>query len=174
MKNPLRHKGGFTLIEMMVVIVIIVIVAGALLPRLPDVGAARLKYAARKLGGTITYVYDRSAATQLTYRLTFDLGANEFYVSRLNRDNQFEETELAFAKRTKLPANVRITSAETASQGNVAAGKAVVHCFPGGFADYAVFHLADNGGNEMTLIVHSLTGRVEALEGYHAAERNKV
>ncbi|MBF0291262.1 MAG: type II secretion system protein [Nitrospinae bacterium] len=169
--SSVTARGGFTLIEMLVVVVIIGIMAGALIPRLPDVTASRLKSSARRLAGTITYLYERSAATQLVYRLTLDMDSNEFYVSLLNKDNQFEETKLDFASRTHLPDNVRVDSANISAQGAVSSGRADIHFFPGGFTDQAYVYLKDSSGNELTLDVHPLTGRVRILEGRHAARR---
>lgn len=162
-------RRGFTLIEILVVVAIIGILAGILVPRLPDVTASRLKSTARRLAGVITYLYERSAATQLVYRLTLDIDSNEFYVSLLNKDNQFEETTLDFARRARLPDNVRVESADIPAQGVVWAGRAQIHFFPGGFTEQARVYLKDASGNELTLEVSPLTGRVKILEGRHAA-----
>jgi prepilin-type N-terminal cleavage/methylation domain-containing protein len=164
-------RRGFTLIEMLVVVAIIGVMAGALVPRLPDITASRLKHTARRLAGTITYLYERSAATQLVYRLTLDMETNEFYVSLLNKENQFEETKLDFARRTRLPDNVRVESADIPAQGVVSSGRAQIHFFPGGFTEQAYVYLKDVSGNELTLEVYPLTGRVKILEGRHAARR---
>ena len=166
-----RARRGFTLIEIMVVVAIIGVLAGILVPRLPDITASRLKSTARRLAGTITYLYERSAATQLVYRLTLDMESNEFYVSLLNKENQFEETKLDFARRTRLPDNVRVESADIPAQGVISAGQAQIHFFPGGFTEQAYVYLKDASGNELTLEVSPLTGRVKIMEGRHAAKR---
>lgn len=169
--SGVRARRGFTLIEMLVVVAIIGVMAGTLAPRLPDITASKLKHTARRLAGTITYLYERSAATQLVYRLTLDMEKNEFYVSLLNKDNQFEETKLDFARRTRLPDNVRVDSADIPAQGAVSSGRAEIHFFPGGFTEQAYVYLKDVSGNELTLEVHPLTGRVKILEGRRAARR---
>jgi general secretion pathway protein H len=141
-----------------------------LLPRLPDLSASRLKSTARRLAGTISYVYDRAAASKLVYRLTIDLDKRQYYVSLLNTESRFEKTELTFAKETTLPDKVKFTEARTASQGVIKKGKAVIHFFPSGFSDLSVIHLKDGNDNEMTLMVHPLTGRVKIFEGYKDIE----
>jgi len=164
-KRPPRST-GFTLIELLVTLSIIGILTGALLPRLPDLTAWRLKSTARKLAGTISYLYDRAAASKLVYRLTLDLDEREYYVSLLNTQNRFEKTELTFAKDTRLPDRVKFTEARTSSQGIVRRGRAVINFFPSGFSDLCVIHLTDSNKNELTLMVHPLTGRVKIFEGY--------
>ncbi|MBI5816328.1 MAG: prepilin-type N-terminal cleavage/methylation domain-containing protein [Nitrospinae bacterium] len=164
----MRRRGGFTLIEIMVVMVIIAVMAGLLVPRLPDVGASRLKYGARKIAGTISYMYDRAAATGMVYRLTMDMEKNEFNVWLLNKENVFEETRLPFAKKTKLSGQLHIAGVQTAGEGKAVKGEAAIHFYPGGFTEEAAIYLTDEAGREMTLTVAPLTGRVKILEGYHA------
>ncbi len=162
----MQNRRGFTLVETLVVMVIIVVLSSFLIPTLPDVTSRRLKSTARRISGVISHIYDRSAATQLTYRLTFDLKANSYYVSLLNKQNSFEETELPFAKRSELANGVDITEITTAYQGRVTEGKAYIHFFPGGFAERSVIHITDDAKNSMSLIVKPLTGRVIIRKGY--------
>lgn len=158
-------RGGFTLIELAVTLLVIGVMAGMLVPRLPDLGQWRLNSAARRLAGSVTHVYDQSVATQLVYRLTLDMEKGAYYVSLLNTENQFEKTELPFVKEARLPDNVKIAGADTAGQGAVTKGKAAIHFFPTGFAEFSYIHLEDRNGHELTLAVNPLTGRVKILQG---------
>lgn len=165
-----KARGGFTLIELAVTLLVIGVMAGMLVPRLPDLGQWRLNSAARRLAGSVTHVYDQSVATQLVYRLTLDMEKGRYYVSLLNTDNQFEKTELPFVTEAQLPYNVKITGADTAGQGAVTGGKAAIHFFPTGFAEFSYIHLEDKNGHELTLVVNPLTGRVKILEGHREME----
>ena len=146
--------------------------AGILVPRLPDVTSSRLKSTARKLSGVITYTYDRAAAMGLVFRLTFDLDKNRYYLSWLNKENQFEKTELSFVKETNLPKSMTVSELVTATAGKVNKGEGFIHFFPGGYVERSVIHLTDDADNEMTLFVHPLTGRVVIKEGYVEAIKN--
>ncbi len=161
-----RNRAGFTLIELLIVMVMIGVLAGIAIPRLPDVTASRLKSQSRRIAGTFTYLYQRAAASQVVLRLTLDMDTNEYYVSILNTDNQFEEIELPFAKRTKLPSQIRISETYTARQGKTNKGNTMIHFFPGGQTELAVIHVTDNNKNEMTLITNPLTGKVKISQGY--------
>ena len=173
MRRRIR-RAGFTLIEMAVTLLVIGIVTAALIPRLPDPGAWRLKSAARKLAATITYVYNRSAATQLTYRLTLDIDGRRYFVSLLNTDRAFEPVELAFARETALPPRVFFADAQSPAQGKVNAGAAVIHFMPTGFVEPSEIHLKDEDGAEFTLRVNPLTGEVTLLEGHVEWQKPQV
>lgn len=162
----MTNKKGFTLLELVIVIMLIGILGTLLIPRLPDITASKLKSTSRKLAGTMSYLYDRSAAGQMVLRMTLDLDKNEYYVSLLNTDNQFEETTFTLARRTKLNDALKMQSAKTATQGRVSKGKAFIHFFPGGFTEMTVIYLKDRSDHAMTLVTNPLTGKVKIYEGY--------
>jgi len=158
---------GFTLIELTMVIVIIGIMSAMVIPRLPDLGAWRLKSAARRMAGTISYLYDHAATSQIVYRLTIDLDDRMYYVSLLNTDNEFEKTSLTFARETTLPDQIKVASVRVGPSNQMTKNWAAIHFFPSGFVDFSVIHLVDENHNEVTLIVHPLTGEVKILDGHH-------
>ncbi|MDH5678960.1 MAG: type II secretion system GspH family protein, partial [Nitrospinota bacterium] len=160
------RRGGFTLVEIAMVVLIIGIMSAMLIPRLPDVGGWRLKSAARKLSRTISAIYDKSATSKLVYRLTLDFSENGYYVSLLNTEGEFEKRDILFAKETHLPENMSFLSVQTPGQEKVEKGKAHIHFFPMGFAEYSAIHIGEEGGDVMTLVVHPVTGRVKIIEGY--------
>src|SRR5215472_16705835 len=55
-----RAQRGFTLLEMLVVLVVVALAAGMLLPRLGDVGAARVDREAQRLAEAVTLLRERA------------------------------------------------------------------------------------------------------------------
>ncbi len=158
-------RDGFTLVEILVVLAIVAVMAGMVVPRLPDITASRLNATARKLGGTISYLYDRAAGMQVTLRLTLDLKDGKWGVWLLDAEGEFVPTTLAFARETNLPSGIAITGVTTLTRGAISSGEAYIHFFPGGQAEKATIHLANDAGDAMTLFVHPLTGKVALQKG---------
>ena len=158
---------GFTLVEITMVILIIGVMSALLVPRLPDVGGWREKSAIRKLSRSISVVYDKAATSKLVYRMTFDFDKGIYYVSLLNTDGEFEKREVQFASEDRLPDGLRFLSVQIPGRGIVSGGKAHIHFFPMGFAEFSAIHVVNDDKAVMTLLVHPLTGRVKIQEGYH-------
>lgn len=78
------RRGGFTLIELMMVIIVISFIAAIVLPRFdPFIPSRRLKSAARRLSGTITLAYGESVAKNKPYRLYFDPMNDSYWLVEL-------------------------------------------------------------------------------------------
>jgi prepilin-type N-terminal cleavage/methylation domain-containing protein len=161
------RRAGFTLVEVLVVVAIVAVMMGTLIPRLPDVGASKLNASSRKMGGIVSYMYDRAAAMQLTLRLTLEVGPekNGYTVWLLNGEGEFEPTTLAFAKEGRLPDGIYVADVRTLTQGPVADGPAHIHFFPGGYVERTIIHLADAAGEQTTLVVSPITGKVAVKAG---------
>ena len=68
-----RGLAGFTLVELVVVMVLISLFMVFSIPLFSNIGTSSLGTSARRLSGTIKYLFNESAMSGLEYRLVYDL-----------------------------------------------------------------------------------------------------
>jgi general secretion pathway protein H len=69
----LTDQCGFTLIELAIVVVLLGLVAGLTLPLLGNWGQDDLPGSARRLAGTVRFLYNEAALTRNEHQLIFNL-----------------------------------------------------------------------------------------------------
>ena len=71
-------QAGFTLIELTIVVVILALFALLTVPLFGATGTSKLEYSARRLSGTIKYLFNESALTGKEHRLIYNLGQGTY------------------------------------------------------------------------------------------------
>lgn len=93
-------RGGFTLLELMVVVAMIGIISAIAFPRLdPFLPTRRLKSAARLLSGTITLAYGEAIAKNKTYRLYLDPSTDKYWITEVATLEDEDESSAAVGIR---------------------------------------------------------------------------
>ncbi len=190
LKNP---RGGFTLIEVMVVLTIIGAVVALVIPRLGN-RSNMIKGTLRHLSVLMKEVHNHSRLYGATYRVVFDLRENSseeqtYWVERSTRKtllakdkasvieqanskdsedkkpkSDFEVAVQLLKEKKAIPQGLRIKDIEVAGIDNpISNGKAFIHFFPEGRVEEAVVHLASERNVEWSLSPHPLTGKVAIL-----------
>jgi len=80
----MRHRGGFTLVELVMMIVIIGIIALAVMPKSTSGSRVRLESACQKIASDLRYAHEMSLAQQVRFGLSFDPGNEAYFVYRAN------------------------------------------------------------------------------------------
>lgn len=75
-------RSGFTLMEMLVVLVLMAAIIGLAMPYVGGVLGVEVKSAARKLAGTVRYVFDESVLKSSNFRIVFDLDRHAYSVEQ--------------------------------------------------------------------------------------------
>jgi general secretion pathway protein H len=185
-------KGGFTLIEVMIVIAIMagLIAVGA--PRLLKKDA-NMKTAARQLTVLVKEIRNQAKLFNSTYRLVIRIepGHESYWVEKSNgpalidkeklkeeiegknKDKKPEEgappplfqIDKRLSKKEKiLPSNLHFTQVETSNMSQpVTSGIAYIHFFPEGLMEASTIQLADKK-NTWTLVFNPLTGQADIVE----------
>jgi general secretion pathway protein H len=145
-----NSQRGFTLAELAVVVFIIALFAALTVPSLTGFGERDLSTAARRLAGTIKYLYNEAALERLPHRVVSEL-------------------EGTVAGRG-LPGDVRFKDIYVTGRGSFSNGTVTIEVFPVGWVEETVLHLID-GEEELTLRIAPLTGTTEVYEGYRDFRR---
>lgn len=166
MPNNRGHgRGGFTLVELLVVMFIISLFMAFTLPRLADIGELRLNNAARHLGRTITYLYAEAISSHKVVRLYMELDKGKYYPATMNSKGEFEKTTFPLFSSGSLGAGLEVKKFITVFGGEFGGNTAYLHLMPEGMAEKSVIVLGDDSGRLVSLIVDPLTGRVRVEPG---------
>jgi prepilin-type N-terminal cleavage/methylation domain-containing protein len=163
-----RDSAGFTLIEIAVVLFVMALMATLIIPSIKGFHLSRLKREARRLAGRATFLYDQASANKLVLRLTFNLDADSYSVSRMDPHSPqalFMPDMEAGATPVKLPPDVRLRDVTVEGMGTVTRGTVSCNFYPEGYVDATVVHLIDQAGTVFTLSFQPLTGRVMIAKG---------
>ena len=168
---------GFTLIEIAVVLFLMALMALLIVPSTRTFHMSRLKHESRRLAGRAAFLYDQASAQKVVLRLTFNIDAQAYSVSRLDPHSAapvFAPDLEAGAGPVKLPPDVRLRDVTVEGQGTVTRGTVDCNFYPEGYVDATVIHLADPAGSVFTLSFQPLTGRVSIARGDIAPKAAQV
>ena len=86
-------QSGFTLIELGVVVVLIALFAMLTIPLFSSTGTSKLGYSARRLSGTIKYLFNESALTGLEHRLIYNLDRDTYRARVVEADGEIVDLD---------------------------------------------------------------------------------
>ncbi len=150
----MKTKDGFTLIELIIVILIISLATALVMPNLWDRGEQTLKSEAKRIGNTLTYIYDEAAGKKRTYVLKIDLNAGSWGFESEKESRSF-----------KMKDNVMFKDIIVPSLGEVSIGEVIMKFGPMGSEEPITLHLIKDD-NEYTVIFNHISGRAKIREGY--------
>jgi len=156
---------GFTLIELMVVIFLIALFSALVIPRLPDIDAGGPERGARRIAGTIKFLYNEAALTGKEHRLIFDLDANALRPRTLSASREVVAVK-GMAEESKLPSGVKLLDVAVAGQEKVSSGVTTLAISPTGWLPQTIIHLESPDRQILTIRLLSYTGSAEVYEGY--------
>ncbi|HEY2105348.1 MAG TPA: prepilin-type N-terminal cleavage/methylation domain-containing protein [Candidatus Binataceae bacterium] len=163
-----RNAAGFTLIEIAVVLFLIALMALLIVPSMAGLHVSRLKHESRRLAGRAAFLYDQAAANKMVLRLTFNLDAQAYSVTRMDPHSAkpaFVPDLEDGAAPVTLPYDVQLRDVTVDGTGTVTRGTVSCNFYPEGYVDATVIHLVDPAGTVFTLTFQPLTGRVSITRG---------
>ena len=158
-------RAGFTLIEIVVVMVLISLFMVFSIPVFSTIGTSSLDSSARRLSGTIKYLYNEAALSGLEYRLIYNLEEGTYRAQILEADGQLVDAEDQ-GRQAALKCDVRFEDVQLTGRGKFSMGQVTARIDPSGWIDETIIHLDDGSGDKLTLRVMPLTGTTEIFSGY--------
>jgi len=156
---------GFTLIEIVVVMVLISLFMVLSIPLFGNIGTGNLDTSARRLSGTIKYLFNEAALTGREYRLIYDLDQRSYSAQVLEENSELVEASGQGRKAT-LKGAVRFRDLQVPGRGKFTIGQVTIRIDPTGWIEETVIHLDDGKDNLLTLRVMPMTGSTEIYQGY--------
>jgi prepilin-type N-terminal cleavage/methylation domain-containing protein len=169
--RPSHDSGGqlgFTLVELMVVVALLSLFSLLTIPLFGSTGtSSKLDYSARRLNGTIKYLFNEAALSGNEHRLIFNLDHGTYRASIVEDDGTVVDLA-GIGQESKLAGTVRFKDLQFPGRNIFKSGEVTVRIHPTGWLDEVSVHLADESGHELTLHVLPLTGTAEFFDGYKA------
>lgn len=163
--TPRGGKAGFTLVEIVVVMVLISLFMVLSIPLFSNIGTSSLGTSARRLSGTIKYLFNESAISGREYRLIYDLDRGTYRAQVLEADGALVDAPDQ-GQQAALKGTVRFRDLQLPGRGKFSKGQVTTRIHPSGWVEETIIHLG-NGDNEvLTLRVMSLAGTTEIFDGY--------
>lgn len=164
--TPRRHPdAGFTLVEVVVVMVLISLFMVFSIPLFGNVGTGSLDTSARRLSGTIKYLYNESAMSGLEYRLIYDLDHGSYRAQVLEINGELVDAPDQ-GREASLKGSVRFRDLKVPGRGKFSAGQVTTRIHSSGWVEETIIHLDDGADDVLTLRVMPLTGLTEIFQGY--------
>lgn len=160
-----NNRSGFTLIELSIVVFLLALFAAMTFPMLTGIGQNGLDASARRLAGTVKYLFNEAALDGREYRLIFNMKDETFSARRLEEDGTLSEPG-RFGREQHLRGNVVFKDITIAGQGSSSSGEVITRIFPVGWLEETLIHLEDDKGKMLTLRIMPFTAETEVHEGY--------
>lgn len=165
-------QDGFTLVELSLVVLIIGLFSLLTVPIFAGWGEGSLQSSARRLAGTVKYLYNESALQKQEFRLVFDLDKGTYRARVLEADGQLAEVG-GIGRARQLKGEVRFQDVAVAGHGKFTSGEVTTVIHPVGWLEETVVHLKDEKGRALTLRLMPFTGSTEIYEGYREFEAKR-
>jgi len=143
------RRGGFTLIELIVVIFILLLFVGLIMPSFYGVSEGRLKSDAGKIASILRYLNDASISRKETFPLKIDIDLKTF---RWNTPEGEKNERFG-----------SLFDVSTTATGNISSGEATLFFSPLGLQENLVITLKENE-KEMAVTFNPMSGRVKVIK----------
>ena len=158
-------QAGFTLIEMALVVLLLGLMASLGLPLLSGFETNHLDSSARRLAGTVKYLYNEAAMSGMEHRLTFELDDNAYRAEKVSLSGELQALQGVGAQK-RLSSGVEFVKIYQPQRGEQSEGEITTALLPGGWMEETIIHLRDDNEKKMTLRLVPLTGLTEIYDGY--------
>lgn len=147
------------------VVLLLALFAGLSVPLLAGFGEKSLATSARRLAGTVKYLYNEAALSGRPYQLVYDLDHGSYQAKRLELDGTLTEAT-GVGKKQELTGSARFKALSLPGRGSFTSGEVITEILPIGWMEETVVHLIDADNQEQTLHLLPFTGTMEIHEGY--------
>ena len=174
------RRGGFTLVELVVVVLIVGLIMMLAATRLDFmVPKYRLRGAAREVASTAKQGKARAAATGKDVYLEVDLSRGQYWLLVAfpkpveDRVSELEANALEYLPvlQRALPEGVQFTDVIFSEKEVVSSGRARMRLSPFGASMHAIFNLKGPDDRELAVRVNGLTGDVSFFEGHREGDK---
>jgi len=157
------RKGGFTLIELMVVMLLISVVMAVAVPRFQG-GAFQdpVKKTYRWMSNTVRTLRNEAIRLQKPFALAIDLDKSRMWA--VTADMEDEDAARAEKQAFTLPGSLKIVNVRYFDNKRAVRGVSEINFYPGGYSDRVVLDLEDDNAGRYSFLIEPLLPKVKIFE----------
>lgn len=161
---PNRGRGGFTLIELVVVMALVGIMLLIAVPNFQHLLTDDSRKASQWILLQVPKFKARAISEHQVYFLHVDMDRQRLWFS--NGSMSDDEQALAMEEGFQLSDTVRIVEILFASEGGFNAGEAIISFYPKGYSDKAIVHMEGKDEERLSFVFEPFLNQVAMTEGY--------
>jgi len=163
--TPHKGRGGFSLLELMVVMIMLVVITTAIIPLYSaTMNALQLRNSRSDITGLLGAVQERAVSESREYRIYFNEENSTYWVAALSGyedgEKVFEKSDERFSQEQRLPKNITISDIKAHKDRNVKNTHHVA-CYPNGASDRAQITIQNgSSGAKVEILLEGVSGAI--------------
>ncbi len=160
------RKGGFTLVELVVVLLVIAACVTVVFPKFSNglLDQQRLRSSVSKIASVAEYAYERAVSARLIHRLSIDIERGTYEVTAHTTDGKIVPIGDDLRLGGRLPEDIHFSGVEFPNKRTSPEKSVTIEFNPQGWIEPATIYVVSLEGRKMGIVMDDVLGSVATFE----------